>query len=98
MVNSYANVYDAREEVFALLTQILRMRPRAIGVVEVGDGGYGLKVSLPEVPATAPPDELGGVALRYDLVESPATLLGSSRAASTSEVPDWRRRIRASGI
>lgn len=87
---SYDQVYQAREEVFAMIADDLRVRPQGIGIIEMSDGVYGLKVNLARKPAEELPTEFRGIPITYDIGHAEPVLMGGEPA-----LPEWRRRIRA---
>jgi hypothetical protein len=89
MVASYDHAYDVRGEVLAMVAKILRARPRGIGVVDAGNGRFGLKVSLAEWPIVNLPSDYDGIPLSYDVLEDAPALVGGA-----ATVLDWRQRIR----
>jgi hypothetical protein len=68
-----------RDPIFTLFATEFDMRPRAIGIMPIGDKDYAVKVTLPRRPLVALPTEFHGVPVRYDLAEEPAVLTGSTK-------------------
>jgi hypothetical protein len=76
---TYTEASSKRDAIFAILTTELNLRPRAIGVMPIGDQDYAIMVTLPGRPMGKLPSELHGIPVRYPLTEEPAVLAGASK-------------------
>jgi hypothetical protein len=76
---TYTEASSKRDVIFTIFATEFKLRPRAIGIMAIGDQDYAIKVTLPGRPMGKLPSELHGIPVRYDLAEEPAMLAGGSK-------------------
>lgn len=77
-MSTYAEADRLKNEAFDILERMINLRPVAVGLVLDPSGDYSVKVTLPASPLHELPNELFGVAVRYDVLASrPRYLAGT---------------------
>jgi hypothetical protein len=64
---SYTEAAEMRNAVLEDVARRLNLRPRAVGVMPLGNRHYAVKVTLASEPLVTLPDEIRGIPVRYDI-------------------------------